>query len=235
MGAKFTEIVYASDWLKWELEPQFCRKQVPILAAQDLPSGTVLGLISASGMYTKCDTTAGDGSQAAKGILIDPVKATGVYATGSTGATTTLVNYRAAYPGLSGNDIRIVLLNPGQTNTLSGVVTGDAQTGYTITVTLGWATGAVTTASGGLTTLMTTMLAPDTGLLLVTATDGGNNTAPLAAATATLTGGVDYETDNTGVMINRFAIVTPEHLTYSGTYATIKTALEALSFQFGDQ
>jgi hypothetical protein len=237
MTTVFTGATLVSDWLKEEISQELCRQNVTILSGQDLPSGTVLGLITGTTNYTKCNTAAGDGSQAAKGILVNAVDATGVYATGDTGAGNTLVEYTAAYPGVQGNNVSIALVDPGaNSQSLAVSIAGDVNTGYTVTASLATdAGGLITTTSGDLTAPFALLVAPDTGLPVVYAADSGNDTDVLAADTVTLTGGVAYAHSNEGVMVTRDCVVTPDELTYTGTFATIQTALEALGFKFGVQ
>ena len=72
----YTENNRVSDWLKYELNPDFCREQVTIVSGQNLKSGTVLGKITASGKMTAYDDDNGDGSSTAVGILLYDVDAT---------------------------------------------------------------------------------------------------------------------------------------------------------------
>lgn len=234
MAATYNEQTYSADWLKYEQDTNYCRKTVKLVAGTDYPSGTVLGKVTASGLYTKCNTGAGDGSEAATGVLVYGVNANATAATGSTGTGNTQVDYVANELGTAGNNINIALIDPGANNaTLSIAVTGDSQSGYTISISLATgAGGTVTTTSGDIPTL----IAGDaTAAALVTATDSGNDTDILAGATLILTGGTNSAVDNEGVMLNKNAIVTSGALTYTGTLSTIQTALEALGIKFGEQ
>jgi hypothetical protein len=64
------------DVLKYELNPNFTRETVTLLAGTNYRVGAVLGRITASGKM-KLSTAAGtDGAQNAAGILLDDVDAT---------------------------------------------------------------------------------------------------------------------------------------------------------------
>jgi hypothetical protein len=75
----YTEPAQLSDFLKYELAPeqQFCRATVTIVSGQNLAAGTVVGKISASGKYTAYDNDASTGEQAAAGVLLFAVDASG--------------------------------------------------------------------------------------------------------------------------------------------------------------
>ncbi len=65
------------DVLKYELNPNFTRETVTLLAGTNYRVGAVLGRITASGKM-KLSTAAGtDGAQNAAGMLLDDVDATG--------------------------------------------------------------------------------------------------------------------------------------------------------------
>jgi hypothetical protein len=64
------------DVLKYELNPNFTRETVTLLAGTNYRVGAVLGRITASGKM-KLSTAAGtDGAQSAAGMLLDDVDAT---------------------------------------------------------------------------------------------------------------------------------------------------------------
>lgn len=75
MATIATELPRISNWLKWELAPEvgYCRKTVTLVvaAAGVLPTGTVLGKITASGKYVVALETAADGSKVPDAILIE--------------------------------------------------------------------------------------------------------------------------------------------------------------------
>lgn len=74
-----TEGNYLGDWLKAELfAPNYCREQITITAGQNLVTGTVVGKVTGTGNYVIYDNTAGTGAEAAAGILIADVDATGI-------------------------------------------------------------------------------------------------------------------------------------------------------------
>ena len=58
------------DLLKYEAPNLYSRERVTIAAGQNLPLGTVLGLITASGKYQQIDPSAEDGTQIAAAVLL---------------------------------------------------------------------------------------------------------------------------------------------------------------------
>jgi hypothetical protein len=71
-----TQTPTMGDVLKYELNPNFTRETVTLLAGTNYPVGAVLGRITASGKM-KLSTAAGtDGAQNAAGMLLDDVDAT---------------------------------------------------------------------------------------------------------------------------------------------------------------
>ena len=72
-----TEGTWNREWLIWTLG-SFSIENITVLAgAGNLPTGRMLGKITASGKYKNYDDTAADGTQAAAGILLDDCDATG--------------------------------------------------------------------------------------------------------------------------------------------------------------
>lgn len=72
-----TEVVKAGLILS-ELPGHQSRKNVTIVSGQSLKKGDVVGVVTASGKYAIYDNGAGDGTEAAKGVLIgEDVDATG--------------------------------------------------------------------------------------------------------------------------------------------------------------
>lgn len=68
----------AADWLKHETDRQIGRDNAIVKAgAGKLVTGTVMGQITATKKWVPVDLAASDGSQTAKGILIDYVDASG--------------------------------------------------------------------------------------------------------------------------------------------------------------
>lgn len=67
-----------SDWLKWESAPEkmFSREKATLLIGLNLPHGSVLGKITASGKLKKYDNGASDGSEVAYGVLFANTDAT---------------------------------------------------------------------------------------------------------------------------------------------------------------
>lgn len=218
----------AGDWLKFRPLPEgYYNKRLPF-AVGSYVSGTVIGKVTATGLHTILNTAAGDGSQTLVGILLDTADVEGTFATGSTGVTgTTGVDYTADIIGTV--NIKIYLINPGAASvTASAVAAGDAAGGYRIEVTLGTdGSGNITTKSGGIAALVNGLVAPDTGLALVTAVDDGDNTTPLTVEQMRLTGG--KTPDNDLVVMTKFddCELLTKNLTYLGVQATVEAALVA--------
>lgn len=66
---------YLGDWLKYEEESLYSRDEVVVASGQNLATGTVVGIITASGKVTQLAPAASDGSQNAAGVLLLPVDA----------------------------------------------------------------------------------------------------------------------------------------------------------------
>lgn len=62
---------HAGEFILSEASGSRSRENITIVSGQDLPAGAVLGKITTGGKYTALDQGAGDGSQAAAGILLD--------------------------------------------------------------------------------------------------------------------------------------------------------------------
>ena len=65
------------DVLKYELNPNFTRETVNLLAGTNYPVGAVLGRITASGKLKLSTASGTDGAQSAAGILLHAVNASG--------------------------------------------------------------------------------------------------------------------------------------------------------------
>ena len=70
------------DVLKYEINPNFTRETVTLLAGTNYPVGAVLGRITASGKMKLSTATGTDGAQNAAGVLLYDVDATAADATG---------------------------------------------------------------------------------------------------------------------------------------------------------
>ena len=70
------------DVLKYELNPNFTRETVTLLAGTSYPVGAVLGRITASGKMKLSTATGTDGAQNAAAVLLYDVDATAADATG---------------------------------------------------------------------------------------------------------------------------------------------------------
>jgi len=74
MAAK-TESNYLGDWLKFEEDNLYSRDKVTVASGQNLKTGTVVGIITASGKVKQLAPSANDGSENAAGVLIGDVDA----------------------------------------------------------------------------------------------------------------------------------------------------------------
>ena len=66
----FTEPLNLGDLLKYEAPNLYSRDRVTVAAGQNLPLGTVLGIVTSSGKYKQLDPSTDDGSQVAAGVLL---------------------------------------------------------------------------------------------------------------------------------------------------------------------
>lgn len=70
------------DVLKYELNPNFTRETITLLAGTAYPVGAVLGRITASGKYKLATSGGTDGAQTAAAVLLYAVDASAADATG---------------------------------------------------------------------------------------------------------------------------------------------------------
>lgn len=70
------------DVLKYELNPNFTRETITLLAGTAYPVGAILGRITASGKYKLATSGGSDGAQTAAAVLIYAVDATAADASG---------------------------------------------------------------------------------------------------------------------------------------------------------
>jgi hypothetical protein len=70
------------DVLKYELNPNFTRETITLLAGAAYPVGAVLGRITASGKYKLATSGGTDGAQTAAAVLLYAVDANGADANG---------------------------------------------------------------------------------------------------------------------------------------------------------
>ena len=75
MPTVFTEAMNLGDLLKFEAPNLYSRDRVTVASGQNLPLGTVLGIVTASGKYKQIDPSAEDGTQVAAGVLLQPCDA----------------------------------------------------------------------------------------------------------------------------------------------------------------
>jgi hypothetical protein len=66
---------YLGDWLKFEEDNLYSRDEVTVASGQSLATGTVIGIITASGKVTQLAPGASDGSENAAGVLLNAVDA----------------------------------------------------------------------------------------------------------------------------------------------------------------
>ena len=71
-----TEGLNLGDLLKYEAPNLYSRDRVTVGAGQNLPLGTVVGLVTATAKIKQIDPSATDGSQYAAGVLMQAVDAT---------------------------------------------------------------------------------------------------------------------------------------------------------------
>ena len=76
MPAVLAEPLNLGDLLKYEAPNLYSRDRVTVAAGQNLPLGTVLGIVTASGQYKQIDPSTDDGSQVAAGVLLQTCDAT---------------------------------------------------------------------------------------------------------------------------------------------------------------
>jgi hypothetical protein len=70
------------DVLKYEVNPNFTRETITLLAGTAYPVGAVLGQITANEKYIQSPDTGADGSESASAVLLYAVDATDADATG---------------------------------------------------------------------------------------------------------------------------------------------------------
>jgi hypothetical protein len=70
------------DVLKYEVNPNFTRESVTLLAGSNYPVGAVLGRITASGKYKLATSGGSDGAQTAAAVLLYATDATAADAIG---------------------------------------------------------------------------------------------------------------------------------------------------------
>ena len=84
------------DVLKYEVNPNYTRETVSLLAGMPYPVGSVLGRITASGQYTLATNGGTDGAETATAVLLYAVDATLADATGIVVARGPAIVSRAA-------------------------------------------------------------------------------------------------------------------------------------------
>ncbi len=71
-----TEGNYLGDWLKFEAGNLYSRDAAVVASGQDLATGSVVGIVTATGKVTQLAPAAADGSENAAGVLALAVDAT---------------------------------------------------------------------------------------------------------------------------------------------------------------
>jgi hypothetical protein len=84
------------DVLKYEVNPNYTRETITLLAGMPYPVGSVLGRITASGKYKLATSGGSDGAQTASAVLLYAVDATLADATGIVMARGPAIVSRAA-------------------------------------------------------------------------------------------------------------------------------------------
>ncbi|WP_323033214.1 head decoration protein [Paracoccus sp. (in: a-proteobacteria)] len=84
------------DVLKYEVNPNYTRETITLLAGMPYPVGSVLGRITASGKYKLATSGGSDGAQTASAVLLYAVDATLADATGIVVARGPAIVSRAA-------------------------------------------------------------------------------------------------------------------------------------------
>jgi hypothetical protein len=84
------------DVLKYEVNPNYTRETITLLAGMPYPVGSVLGRITASGKYKLATSGGSDGAQTASALLLYAVDATLADATGIVVARGPAIVSRAA-------------------------------------------------------------------------------------------------------------------------------------------
>ena len=75
MPTVFTEAMNLGDLLKFEAPNLYSRDRATVASGQNLPLGTVVGIVTATGKVKQFDPSAEDGTQVAAGVLIQPCDA----------------------------------------------------------------------------------------------------------------------------------------------------------------
>ena len=91
-----TEPPSMGDVLKYEVNPNYTREVVTLLAGMPYPMGAVLGRITASGKYKLATSGGSDGAQTATAVLLHAVDATLADAMGIVVARGPVIVSRAA-------------------------------------------------------------------------------------------------------------------------------------------
>ena len=70
------ELLNLGDLLKYEAPNLYSRDRVTVASGQNLPLGTVVGIVTATAKFKQIDPSAEDGSQVAAGVVLQACDAT---------------------------------------------------------------------------------------------------------------------------------------------------------------
>lgn len=76
MPTVFSEGLNLGDLLKYEAPNLYSRDHVTVAAGQNLPLGTVVGIVTATGKFKQFDPSQEDGTQVAAAVLLQACDAT---------------------------------------------------------------------------------------------------------------------------------------------------------------
>ena len=76
MPTVFSESMNLGDLLKYEAPNLYSRDRVTVASGQNLPLGTVVAIVTATGKFKQIDPSAEDGTQVAAGVLLQNCDAT---------------------------------------------------------------------------------------------------------------------------------------------------------------
>jgi len=71
-----SEPMNLGDLLKYEAPNLYSRDRVTVASGQNLPLGTVVGIVTATGKFKQIDPSSEDGTQVAAGVLLQACDAT---------------------------------------------------------------------------------------------------------------------------------------------------------------
>ena len=78
-----TESTYLGDWLAWEQDNRYSRKDVTIVDGSTLVTGQAVGIVTASSKYAPFDQDLSDGTETCVGISVGDYAPDGADVTGT--------------------------------------------------------------------------------------------------------------------------------------------------------